>query len=44
MLASGSGFEDGRRINMRDAERVQISHEAARILKTKAGVKLQPIC
>ena len=43
MLASGSGLEDGRRINVRDAQRVQISHKAARILKAKAGIKLQAI-
>ncbi len=43
MLAAGSGLEDGRGINVRDAQRMQISDKTARILKAKAGVKLQAI-
>ncbi len=35
--------ENRRRIHMRDTERVQVSYEAARIIKAKARVELQTI-
>jgi hypothetical protein len=43
MLASSSGFENGRGVNVRNAQGMQVSHKAARILKAKPGVKLQAI-
>jgi hypothetical protein len=41
--AAGAGLENGRRINMRDAQRMQISYKPPRILKAEAGVELQTI-
>src|SRR5437868_6316635 len=43
MRASGAGLEDGRRINVRDAQRVQISYKPPRIFKTEAGIELQTV-
>jgi hypothetical protein len=43
MLAAGAGLEDGRRINVGDAQRVQVSDEPPRIFKSEAGIELQPI-
>ena len=43
VLAAGLGLQDWRGINVRDTQRVQISNKAARILKAKAGIKLQAI-
>ena len=41
--AASASLEDGRRINMRNAESVQISDEPPRIFKTKSGIELQTL-
>src|SRR5262249_39929910 len=41
--AAGTGLQNGRRVNVRDAERVQIADETARVLKTESGIELQTI-
>src|SRR5260221_14001207 len=44
MSATGARLHDGRRIDVGNTEGVQVAHQAARILKAKARMELQPIC